>query len=122
MYEISLQVDPRNTDLRITQSAAYHFIRYEGSQSNTVHVVKMLCLQVLVELVNDENVEILLDELKGYCTDVNTDTAQAAISALGKETLYDLCIRSMTMHSISLMQDKHFDQQQRSVFYTLYSS
>lgn len=34
--------------------------------------------------MNDDNVVMLLDELKGYCTDVNTDTAQAAISAIGK--------------------------------------
>lgn len=34
--------------------------------------------------MNDDNVAMLLDELKGYCTDVNTDTAQAAISAIGK--------------------------------------
>lgn len=34
--------------------------------------------------MNDENVAMLLDELKGYCTDVNTETAQAAISAIGK--------------------------------------
>lgn len=46
----------------------------------------VLCPQVLVELVNDENVVMLLDELKGYCTDVNTDTAQAAICAIGKHT------------------------------------
>lgn len=39
-----------------------------------------------MELVNDENVAMLLDELRGYCTDVNTDTAQAAISAIGKHT------------------------------------
>ena len=42
------------------------------------------CFQVLVELVNDENVALVLDELKGYCTDVNAETAQAAISAIGK--------------------------------------
>lgn len=46
--------------------------------------VCLFCLQVLVELVNDENVAMVLDELKGYCTDVNTDTAQAAITAIGK--------------------------------------
>lgn len=34
--------------------------------------------------MNDENVTMVLDELKGYCTDVNTETAQAAISAIGK--------------------------------------
>lgn len=49
-------------------------------------MVILLRLQVLVELVNDENVTMLLDELKGYCTDVNTETAQAAISAIGKHT------------------------------------
>jgi hypothetical protein len=37
-----------------------------------------------VELVNDDNVGFVLDELKGYCTDVSPDTAQAAISAIGK--------------------------------------
>lgn len=57
--------------------------------------------------MNDENVSMLLDELKGYCTDVNTDTSQAAISAIGKEThtqthpvvwcCYVLC---MTIHTV----------------------
>jgi len=37
----------------------------------------------LVELVNDDNVDLILDELRGYCTDVSPDTAQAAISAIG---------------------------------------
>lgn len=46
-------------------------------------------MQVLVELVNDDNVAMLLDELKGYCTDVNTDTAQAAISAIGEHGIFD---------------------------------
>lgn len=53
----------------------------------TIGIWVLLCLQVLVELVNDDNVAILLDELKDYCTDVNTDTAQAAISAVGKQPL-----------------------------------
>lgn len=42
-----------------------------------------MCVQVLVELVNDENVSLVLDELKGHCTDVNPDTAHAAIIAIG---------------------------------------
>ncbi|XP_062247193.1 AP-4 complex subunit beta-1 [Platichthys flesus] len=46
--------------------------------------IKQRKMQVLVELVNDENIVMLLDELRGYCTDVNTDTAQAAISAIGR--------------------------------------
>ncbi|KAJ8017352.1 hypothetical protein DPEC_G00016970 [Dallia pectoralis] len=45
--------------------------------------IKQSKIQVLVELVNDDNVLIILDELKGYCTDVNTETSQAAINALG---------------------------------------
>lgn len=40
-----------------------------------------------MELVNDDNVALILDELKGYCTDVNTETAQAAISAIGTHTV-----------------------------------
>eukprot|EP00064_Thunnus_orientalis_P003663 superscaffoldBa00000310_g3674 len=53
---------------------------------------------VLVELVNDENVAMLLDELKGYCTDVNTDTAQAAISAIGRigRSYSDRCLEILT--------------------------
>lgn len=38
---------------------------------------------MLVELVNDDNVAQILEELRGYCTDVHPDTAQAAISAIG---------------------------------------
>ena len=40
-----------------------------------------------MELVNDDNVGFVLDELEGYCTDVSPDTAQAAISAIGKHLL-----------------------------------
>lgn len=39
-----------------------------------------------MELVNDDNVGLILDELRGYCTDVNAETAQAAISAIGTHT------------------------------------
>lgn len=45
-----------------------------------------------MELVNDDNVAMLLDELKGYCTDVNADTAQAAISAIGEHQIFTLFI------------------------------
>lgn len=45
-------------------------------------------MQVLVELVNDDNVAMLLEELKGYCTDVNADTAQAAIAAIGEHGFF----------------------------------
>ncbi|XP_068604713.1 AP-4 complex subunit beta-1 [Brachionichthys hirsutus] len=46
--------------------------------------IKQRKMEVLVELVNDDNVSVLLDELRGYCTDVNANTARAAISAIGR--------------------------------------
>ncbi|XP_037540479.1 AP-4 complex subunit beta-1 [Nematolebias whitei] len=60
--------------------------------------IKQRKMQVMVELVNDENVVMLLDELKGYCTDVNTDTAQAAISAIGRigRSYSDRCLEILT--------------------------
>lgn len=72
----------------VTKAPAYagSMPGYSISSSGPAAKRVMLCLQVLVELVNDDNVAMLLDELRGYCTDVNTDTAQAAISALGKHT------------------------------------
>lgn len=39
-----------------------------------------------MELVNDDNVGLILDELRGYCTDVHAETAQAAIAAIGTHT------------------------------------
>lgn len=45
-----------------------------------------------MELVNDDNVGLILDELKGYCTDVNTETAQAAVSAIGTHTPLFFCL------------------------------
>ncbi|KAL1020491.1 hypothetical protein UPYG_G00000760 [Umbra pygmaea] len=45
--------------------------------------IKQSKIQVLVELVNDDNVGMVLDELKGYCTDVSMETSQAAINAIG---------------------------------------
>uniref|UniRef100_A0A8C6UYS2 Adaptor related protein complex 4 subunit beta 1 n=1 Tax=Neogobius melanostomus TaxID=47308 RepID=A0A8C6UYS2_9GOBI len=60
--------------------------------------IKQRKMQVLVELVNDENVSMLLDELKGYCTDVDPDTAQAAISAIGRigRSYSDKCLDILT--------------------------
>ncbi|XP_017293857.1 AP-4 complex subunit beta-1 [Kryptolebias marmoratus] len=60
--------------------------------------IKQRKMQVMVELVNDENVVMLLDELKGYCTDVNSDTAQAAISAIGRigRSYSDRCLEILT--------------------------
>lgn len=60
--------------------------------------IKQRKMQLLVELVNDENVSMLLDELKGYCTDVNTDTAHAAITAVGRigRSYSDKCLEILT--------------------------
>ncbi|XP_041859159.1 AP-4 complex subunit beta-1 [Melanotaenia boesemani] len=68
--------------------------------------IKQRKMQVLVELVNDENVAMLLDELKGYCTDVNTDTAQAAITAIGRigRSYSDRCLKILT-ELLHLKQD-----------------
>ncbi|XP_008302261.1 AP-4 complex subunit beta-1 [Stegastes partitus] len=63
-----------------------HYKRFFCGYAEPAYI-KQRKMQVLVELVNDENVAMLLDELKGYCTDVNADTAQAAISAIGKHTI-----------------------------------
>ena len=41
-------------------------------------------VEVLCELVNDENVQQVLEELRGYCTDVSADFAQAAVFAIGR--------------------------------------
>lgn len=62
---------------------------------------------MLVELVNDENVGMILDELKGYCTDVNPDTAQAAILAIGRigRSYSDKCLEILT-GLLGLKQDQ----------------
>ncbi|KAK6308657.1 hypothetical protein J4Q44_G00219280 [Coregonus suidteri] len=60
--------------------------------------IKQNKMQVLVELVNDENVAMVLDELRGYCTDVNTETSQTAINAIGGigRSYSDRCLAILT--------------------------
>ncbi|XP_073326219.1 AP-4 complex subunit beta-1 [Pagrus major] len=74
-----------------------HYKRFFCGYAEPAYI-KQRKMQVLVELVNDENVAMLLDELKGYCTDVNTDTAQAAISAIGRigRSHSDRCLEILT--------------------------
>ncbi|XP_068453754.1 AP-4 complex subunit beta-1 [Clinocottus analis] len=74
-----------------------HYKRFFCSYAEPAYI-KQRKMQVLVELVNDENVAMLLDELKGYCTDVNPETAQAAISALGRigRSYSDRCLEILT--------------------------
>ncbi|KAF7663919.1 hypothetical protein LDENG_00194610 [Lucifuga dentata] len=74
-----------------------HYKRFFCGYAEPAYI-KQRKMQVLVELVNDENVTMVLDELKGYCTDVNTDTAQAAISAIGHigRSYSDRCLEILT--------------------------
>uniref|UniRef100_A0A3Q4BPS6 Beta-adaptin appendage C-terminal subdomain domain-containing protein n=1 Tax=Mola mola TaxID=94237 RepID=A0A3Q4BPS6_MOLML len=83
-----------------------HYKRFFCGYAEPAYI-KQRKMQVLVELVNDENVEILLDELKGYCTDVNTDTAQAAISALGRigRSYSDRCLEVLI--GLLTLKQKH---------------
>ncbi|KAF6715060.1 AP-4 complex subunit beta-1 [Oryzias melastigma] len=74
-----------------------HFKRFFCGYAEPAYI-KQRKMQIMVELVNDENVSMLLDELKGYCTDVNTDTAQAAITAIGRigRSYSDRCLEILT--------------------------
>uniref|UniRef100_A0A667WSF2 Adaptor related protein complex 4 subunit beta 1 n=1 Tax=Myripristis murdjan TaxID=586833 RepID=A0A667WSF2_9TELE len=74
-----------------------HYKRFFCGYAEPAYI-KQRKMQLLVELVNDENVALVLDELKGYCTDVNTDTAQAAISAIGRigRSYSDRCLEILT--------------------------
>uniref|UniRef100_A0A674PG85 Adaptor related protein complex 4 subunit beta 1 n=1 Tax=Takifugu rubripes TaxID=31033 RepID=A0A674PG85_TAKRU len=67
-----------------------HYKRFFCGYAEPAYM-KQRKMQVLVELVNDDNVGLILDELKGYCTDVNAETAQAAVSAIAVvQTMRDL--------------------------------
>ncbi|XP_077406571.1 AP-4 complex subunit beta-1 [Vanacampus margaritifer] len=74
-----------------------HYKRFFCGYAEPAYI-KQRKMQVLVELVNDDNIVMLLDELKEYCTDVNTDTAQAAISAVGRigRSYSDRCLAILT--------------------------
>uniref|UniRef100_A0A8C2LXD9 AP complex subunit beta n=1 Tax=Cricetulus griseus TaxID=10029 RepID=A0A8C2LXD9_CRIGR len=58
-----------------------HYKKFFCSYSEP-HYIKLQKVEVLCELVNDENVQQVLEELQGYCTDVSADFAQAAIFAI----------------------------------------
>lgn len=62
-----------------------HYKKFFCSYSEP-HYIKCQKMEVLCELVNDENVQQVLEELKGYCTDVSVELAQGAISAIGKSS------------------------------------
>ncbi|KAF6073898.1 adaptor related protein complex 4 subunit beta 1 [Phyllostomus discolor] len=74
-----------------------HYKKFFCSYSEP-HYIKLKKVEVLCELVNDENVQQVLEELRGYCTDVSADFAQAAISAIGgvARTYTDQCVQILT--------------------------
>lgn len=67
-----------------------HYQKFFCSYSEP-HYIKLQKVEVLCELVNDENVQQVLEELRGYCTDVSVDFAQAAIFAIGQCLLSCFC-------------------------------
>ncbi|XP_067414871.1 AP-4 complex subunit beta-1 isoform X2 [Emydura macquarii macquarii] len=59
-----------------------HYKKFFCSYSEPQYI-KCQKMGVLCELVNDENVQQVLEELKSYCTDVSAELAQRAIFAIG---------------------------------------
>uniref|UniRef100_A0A8C5L5Q3 AP complex subunit beta n=1 Tax=Jaculus jaculus TaxID=51337 RepID=A0A8C5L5Q3_JACJA len=74
-----------------------HYKKFFCSYSEP-HYIKLQKVEVLCELVNDENVQQVLEELRGYCMDVSADFAQAAIFAIGgiAKTYTDQCVQILT--------------------------
>uniref|UniRef100_A0A8C2LSA0 AP complex subunit beta n=1 Tax=Cricetulus griseus TaxID=10029 RepID=A0A8C2LSA0_CRIGR len=74
-----------------------HYKKFFCSYSEP-HYIKLQKVEVLCELVNDENVQQVLEELQGYCTDVSADFAQAAIFAIGSiaKTYTEQCVQILT--------------------------
>lgn len=67
-----------------------HYKKFFCSYSEP-HYIKCQKMEVLCELVNDENVQQVLEELKGYCTDVSVELAQGAIFAIGESCALAWC-------------------------------
>ncbi|KYO36196.1 AP-4 complex subunit beta-1 [Alligator mississippiensis] len=74
-----------------------HYKKFFCSYSEP-HYIKCQKMEVLCELVNDENVQQVLEELKGYCTDVSVELAQGAIFAIGSiaRTYTEQCVGILT--------------------------
>lgn len=60
-----------------------HYKKFFCSYSEP-HYIKYQKMEVLCKLVNDENIQQILEELRGYCTDVSVELAQRAIFAIGR--------------------------------------
>ncbi|XP_054836876.1 AP-4 complex subunit beta-1 isoform X2 [Eublepharis macularius] len=74
-----------------------HYKKFFCSYSEP-HYIKCQKMEVLCKLVNDENVQQILEELRGYCTDVSVELAQGAIFAIGNiaRTYTEQCVRILT--------------------------
>ncbi|XP_010215121.1 PREDICTED: AP-4 complex subunit beta-1 isoform X2 [Tinamus guttatus] len=74
-----------------------HYKKFFCSYSEP-HYIKCQKMEILCELVNDENVQQVLEELKDYCTDVSIELAQRAIFAIGSiaRTYTEQCVGILT--------------------------
>ncbi|XP_030625094.1 AP-4 complex subunit beta-1 [Chanos chanos] len=74
-----------------------HYKRFFCGYSEPSYI-KFRKMEILVELVNDENVALVLEELRSYCTDVSPELAQAAITAIGRigRTYSEPCLDILT--------------------------
>nr|XP_033773788.1 AP-4 complex subunit beta-1 isoform X2 [Geotrypetes seraphini] len=83
-----------------------HYKKFFCSYSEP-HYIKCQKMEILCELVNDDNVQHVLEELRGYCTDVSTDLAQAAIFAIGRiaRTYGEKCVVILT--ELLALKDEH---------------
>uniref|UniRef100_A0A673KGP7 AP complex subunit beta n=1 Tax=Sinocyclocheilus rhinocerous TaxID=307959 RepID=A0A673KGP7_9TELE len=82
-----------------------HYKRFFCGYSEPTYI-KFRKMEILVELVNDENVALVLEELRSYCTDVSPELAQAAIAAIGRiaRTYSEKCLDILT-GLLALKQD-----------------
>uniref|UniRef100_G1KAG2 AP complex subunit beta n=2 Tax=Anolis carolinensis TaxID=28377 RepID=G1KAG2_ANOCA len=74
-----------------------HYKKFFCSYSEPYYI-KCQKMEVLCKLVNDENVQQVLEELRDYCTDISAELAQGAIFAIGKiaRTYTEQCVRILT--------------------------
>ncbi|KAJ6657942.1 hypothetical protein lerEdw1_001732 [Lerista edwardsae] len=82
-----------------------HYKKFFCSYSEP-HYIKYQKMEVLCRLVNDENMQQILEELRGYCTDVSVELAQRAIFAIGNiaRTYTQQCVKILT-ELLELKQD-----------------
>ena len=88
-----------------------HYKKFFCSYSEP-HYIKLQKVEVLCERVNDENVQQVLEELRGYCTDVSADLAQAAILAIGRCLLLFL---HESLHQTARELGNHREQKRMSL-------